>query len=203
MSDPEPADGYVEIQVDRETVVLAVLAFVAIVVVAFFVGRWTAPSPVEGPRLAALEGDPQEAATQRHAETELEEVDGEPMFGGRPVSAAGAPPVAPVPDEPAPAPAREATPAPPPKSAEPVRPAARPPATAEEGWVVQVAAVKSARDAQSLGRRLQGKGYPVRILEEAGLSKVQVGPYASKRDAEEAERRLKREESLSTWVKRS
>ena len=77
------------------------------------------------------------------------------------------------------------------------------PKAAAEGWVVQVSAVKSSRDAKALQQKLQAKGWPVRVLRESGFSKVQVGPFAKRSEADAAERRLKREQRLSTWVKRS
>lgn len=207
----ERSDSYYEVQVDRETLVLLGFGFVALLVAAFLVGRWTAPDlPVDQPeaRLESEESRPGES--EALVDASFEDVDGEPLFGGTPVSAEGAPPIGAVPAEPlpekapaavAPEPAAEA-----PAKAEPTRTAPRReaiPKASAEGWVVQVSAVKSSRDAKALQDKLEAKGWPVRVLREAGVSKVQVGPFAKRSEADAAERRLKSEERLGTWVKRS
>lgn len=211
MSDEvERGDTYYEVQVDRETLVLLALGLLAVVVAAFLVGRWTAPAGGAEPTTvaAAEEAAAEPAVPAESAADEPDDVDGEPLFGSSPVSAEEAPPVSPVPSEPLPG--REAAESPPTRPPSAERPAEREPegepppaATAAGDWVVQVAAVKSSRDAEALKRRLERKGWSVRIIREGGLSKVQVGPYAQQSEAQQAERRLKREEGLSTWVKRS
>ena len=86
----------------------------------------------------------------------------------------------------------------------PARRSERPPAASSSGdWVVQVSATKSSREADRLRSRLEKAGWTVRVRRENGYSKVQVGPFDTKTAATAAERRLKKEESLSTWVKRS
>jgi len=205
----ERSDTYYEVQVDRETLVLLGFGFVVLLVVAFLIGRWTAPGGfVDGPGTElvheALEPDEAESLV------DLGDVDGEPLFGGSPVSAEGAPPIGAVPEQPLPEREREPAPAPEPTKtkAVPSRTATPPsvepiPKAVAEGWVVQVSAVKSSRDAKALQKKLQAKGWPVRVLRESGFSKVQVGPFAKRSDADAAERRLKREQRLSTWVKHS
>ena len=140
-----------------------------------------------------------------------EDVDGEPLFGDTTVSARGAPPVAPVPAAPVPeakppGPSARTTSTPPAGRAVPSRPPAAAPAAAgtasASGWIVQVGALKERREADELSRRLAAKGYPVRIQEEGGFHKVQVGPYEARAEAEGAERRLKAEEKLATWLHR-
>jgi cell division septation protein DedD len=66
---------------------------------------------------------------------------------------------------------------------------------------VQVAAVKERREADQLAGKLRAKGYPVRVVEDAGFLKVQVGPFTTKSDAQASEKRLKVQERLGTWVK--
>jgi cell division septation protein DedD len=211
----ERSDTYYEVQVDRETLVLLGFGFVALLVAAFLVGRWTAPAPAAGGEQAAALGELAGLGGDEPSpiDGDGEDVDGEPLFGGSPVSAEGAPPIGAVPAEPLP----EAVPAKEPEgksAAESVARAKPKPATetasrvasppvADEGWVVQVSAVKSSRDAKQLQEKLQAKGWPVRVQRESGFSKVQVGPFAKRSEADAAERRLKREDGLSTWVKRS
>ncbi len=205
----ERSDSYYEVQVDRETLVLLGFGFVVLLVVAFLIGRWTAPGgSVEGPGTELVNEAPESEETE--SLVDLGDVDGEPLFGGSPVSAEGAPAIGAVPEQPLPE--REAEPVTTSEraktKAEPSRadstPSVEPiPKAAAEGWVVQVSAVKSSRDAKALQQKLQAKGWPVRVLRESGFSKVQVGPFAKRSEADAAERRLKREQRLSTWVKRS
>ena len=173
----ERSDSYYEVQVDRETLVLLGFGFVALLVAAFLVGRWTAPSGADGDHQAAQIEELADFENERlaSADGEAEDVDGEPLFGGSPVSAEGAPPIGAVPEEPLPAkdPEPETKPAAVAKKTTPVakRPTSAPiPKAAAEGWVVQVSAVKSSRDAKALQDKLQAKGWPVRVLREMRLS---------------------------------
>ena len=223
MSDVDPG-SYVEIQMDRQTVVLGAVGFLVLMALAFMLGRWTAPD-AEPSRPVAAAGEA-DADGENPPAVEEQAVDGEPMFGDRVVSAAGAPPIAPVPARstapPVGATSRSpATGAAPPPAADargatesrtatgearprPRDPSPEEPATAAGsvgGWVIQVAAVKEASEARALERKLGGKGYPVRIVAEGDYHKVQVGPFGKKSEAQVVERRLKREENLATWLK--
>lgn len=204
----ERSDTYYEVQVDRETLVLLGFGFVALLIAAFLVGRWTAPVGVrETEDAVLLDAESTGAdAGERASSDAIQDVDGEPLFGGTPVSAEGAPPIGAVPEKPLPERASvepEATSEPAPALVV-AKPATETiPAAAAEGWVVQVSAVKSSRDAKALQARLEAKGWPVRVVREGGYSKVQVGPFAKRSEADAAERRLKREDRLSTWVKHS
>jgi cell division septation protein DedD len=228
VSDPgkEGQDSYLEIQMDRETVVLALVGVVVLLVIAFLVGRWTA-GPAEDaaersePPAAAAPGA-SEAAASGPPRADVAEVDSKADFGAVPVAPVPPPRtvVPPAPTLPATTPppaARPATPAP--RAAPPAaRPAPTPardgsrapspppaPATAKEGaaYVIQVLAATEAKDAAALVKRLQGRGYAVRTVEEDGYHKVQVGPFATIAEAQVVERRLKREEKLATWIRRS
>lgn len=206
----ERNDTYYEVQVDRETLVLLGVGFLALLAAAFLVGRWTAPAGAPEPvEQAALEEQAGGGLPDEPPSEVTEDVDGEPLFGGTPVSAEGAPPIGAVPTEPLPETSEPVeTPAPPktepPPETKPAAPASTPiPKASAEGWVVQVAAVKASKEAKALQQKLEAKGWPVRVVREGGYSKVQVGPFAKRSEADTAERRLKREERLSTWVKRS
>jgi len=251
VSDLDKGDAYFEIQMDRETVVLAAVGFVFLLVVAFLVGRWTAPGPVTGagdvPAPTAADRD---RDTTTRAEIEESEVDSKPQFGSTPVDGGRvSPAIAPVPDRPVPsrepatstkkspsptgtsssappktptkqpaatktaqskqpAPKQAMTPPPAPRPApvpvEPVAPgeSASPDGGEGGGYVVQVLAANTPVDADKLSSRLRRAGYTVRTLEEQGLYKVQVGPYSDMEEARAAERRLKRDEKLGTWIRR-
>ncbi len=223
------AESYLEIQMDRPTIVLAAGAVLVLVVGAFLLGSWYGSRASTGDDIAgAAPAAEPEAATLEHDGEDLAAEDG---FGGKDLTARGAPPVGAVPVAPTP---RASVPGPtsaaaaatsPPKSqpaSRVVEPAARATAAAPrptaarataaaapagiptgESWVIQVAAVKDRAEATRLADRLRGKGYPVRVIEDAGYVKVQAGPYATKADAQAAEQRLKREEKVGTWLKRA
>jgi cell division septation protein DedD len=63
---------------------------------------------------------------------------------------------------------------------------------ASPGWVVQVAAVSHQEDADLLAGELKRRGYNVAIHSEAGdkLLHVQIGPLATKKDADAMRQRL-------------
>lgn len=249
-------ESYLEIQMDRSTIVLAALGLVVLLAGAFLLGSWfgsRSADEADAASATGAEAEAGEAALDEHdGEPQGEVVEGEEGFGGKPVSARGAPAVSAVPQATA---GRTATPTPSPGPAdgiaeEEVTPArgataakaasstaakaasstaakataakataakataakataakataAPPPPTASASgtWIVQVAAVKDRPEAEQLAARLRKKGWPVRIVEEAGFVKVQVGPYDTQAAGRTAEQRLKREERLGTWLKR-
>jgi cell division septation protein DedD len=73
------------------------------------------------------------------------------------------------------------------------------------GFVVQVAAVNKREEAETIARRLGGKGYPAFITTPAGVAnvfRVRVGKYESRREAESVAGRLEKEEQFKPWVTR-
>ena len=126
----------------------------------------------------------------------------------QPVVESVRPPVAPKPMTPA-----APKPAPPAARAAPAsRPSAPPPAvptptrTLEEpkgnGYVVQVAAVQKRAEANTIARRLSGKGYPAFVTTSGSNFRVRVGKYENRREAETVANRLEREERVEPWVTR-
>ncbi len=100
----------------------------------------------------------------------------------------------------APAPAKAATPGhnPPPRAD-----STDPPGN---GFVVQVAAVRQRAEADTIRRRLAGKGYPAFVSTPAAsgpaVFRVRVGKYDSRREAESIAGRLEREEQFKPWITR-
>ena len=95
------------------------------------------------------------------------------------------------------------------EKAEPSR--AAPPAppssvTSGEGFVVQVAALRDRTEADTLVRRLSGKGYSAFVVNPVPgtppVYKVQVGRFAERAEAVRVSSRLKAEEQFSPWVTR-
>jgi cell division septation protein DedD len=95
---------------------------------------------------------------------------------------------------------------------ESAKPAPEPPvpaAAASTGrpgqWIVQVISLQDRGAATNMAKRLSGKGYPAFVLDPspgaARLYRVQVGGYADRNDAEQASRRLEKDEQLKPLVR--
>jgi len=89
-----------------------------------------------------------------------------------------------------------------------VQPQPAPPAqsVARAGsWIVQVVSLQDRAAATAVARRLSSKGYPAFVLEPAGggprIYRVQVGGYSDKNDAEQASRRLEKDEQFKPFVR--
>jgi cell division septation protein DedD len=68
-----------------------------------------------------------------------------------------------------------------------------------------VAATKQRSEADSIARRLTGKGYPAFVTTPTSgptMFRVRVGKYKDRREAETVARRLEREEQFKPWVTR-
>ena len=97
-----------------------------------------------------------------------------------------------------------------PPAATPVAPAApRAPVAvaatepAGNGFVVQVAATRERGEADTIARRLAGKGYPAFVTSPAaGMFRVRVGKFTDRREAETVATRLEKEEQFKPWVTR-
>jgi cell division protein FtsN len=105
-------------------------------------------------------------------------------------------PAAAAPSKP-PAPGAPATSAP--------APAAATSAAARTGYAVQVAAVNAKGEADSIAKRLAGKGYSAYVEDPKGSQKmyrVRVGTFKTRREAQTTADRLKKEENFKPWVTR-
>ena len=93
----------------------------------------------------------------------------------------------------------------PPSAAAPVSPA--PPASAGRpgGWIVQLMALQDRSACATLADRLAAKGYPAFVLDPAPGSpkifRVQVGGFPDRDKADQAARRLEKEEQLKPYVR--
>ena len=76
--------------------------------------------------------------------------------------------------------------------------------TGAAGFAVQVGAFADGDTAERLADALRAKGYAVTVVAGTGAGasrwRVRVGPLASREEADGAAARLKREETLPTWV---
>jgi len=70
------------------------------------------------------------------------------------------------------------------------------------GYVVQVAAVQKRAEANTIARRLSGKGYPAFVTASGSNFRVRVGKYPNRREAETVANRLERDEGIEPWVTR-
>jgi cell division septation protein DedD len=126
------------------------------------------------------------------------------------------PPPAPVvtrapPPAAAPATTPAVTPAPTTPAEPPPSPAPTPTSTSGEpggpGYVVQVAALQVRVEADTIAKRLSGKGYPAYVTAPASgasapIYRVRVGKYKSRREAEQVAARLEKEEQFKPWISR-
>lgn len=76
-----------------------------------------------------------------------------------------------------------------PQKTQPVQQA--PKATAQGHWYVQLGAFGNSANAQKLMNEFKQKGYNVRILRDNKLNRVQIGPYATKKEAEQVQSRTR------------
>jgi cell division septation protein DedD len=73
---------------------------------------------------------------------------------------------------------------------------------AGNGFVVQVAAVRTRTDADAMARRLSAKGYPAFVTTSGANFRVRVGKYDDRHDAESVAGRLEKEEQFKPWITR-
>jgi septal ring-binding cell division protein DamX len=73
------------------------------------------------------------------------------------------------------------------------------------GWIVQLMALQDRSACATLAERLAAKGYPAFVLDPAAGSpkifRVQVGGYPDREKADQAARRLEKEEQLKPYVR--
>ncbi|MGH9469466.1 MAG: SPOR domain-containing protein [Terriglobia bacterium] len=116
----------------------------------------------------------------------------EQNINSTPAPAAAAAPTAPVKQAPPPAAAERST------RKSPSTPAAILPAARAKGLMIQVSASHAEQEASTLVRKLKSQGYSALLVtpEEAGahdrIYRIQVGPYATRRQAMQAMERLGR-----------
>jgi DedD protein len=74
------------------------------------------------------------------------------------------------------------------------------------GFVVQVASLRSRTEADAIARRLSAKGFPSFVSTPASsgprVFRVRVGKYTDRREAETVARRLEKEEQFKPWITR-
>jgi hypothetical protein len=72
-------------------------------------------------------------------------------------------------------------------------------------WVVQLVALKDRGDATAMANRLSAKGYPAFVLDPTAgapaIYRVQVGGYADRDHADQAARRIEKEEKIQGYVR--
>ena len=77
---------------------------------------------------------------------------------------------------------------------------------AGNGFVVQVAAVNDRREAETIARRLAGKGYPTFVTTPRNgvpkMFRVRIGKYPTRREAQTIAARLEKEDQFKPWITR-
>ena len=107
---------------------------------------------------------------------------------------------------------KPATPAPPPSKPVPAATAPAAPAVASvpepagAGFAIQVAALREREEADSIVKRLAGKGYPAYVVSPAkgapAVYRVRVGKFKERREADTIAARLQKEEQFKPWIVR-
>jgi cell division septation protein DedD len=222
-------DAFREIQLNGKQLVFMAMAFVVIAVGIFLMGVQVGRG-VRGER-GLPEGADAVAAVTPESEPPLPPASGAQGSSDAPLTAgeklsyaerltgneAAADSLKKAPEPPAEAPAPKAeTPAPEPVAAAPA-PAPAPaaaaapaaPASAEppgNGFAIQVAALRERSEADTIVKRLAGKGYPAYVLAPAkgapSVYRVRVGKFKERREADTVAARLQKEEQFKPWVVR-
>ena len=92
-----------------------------------------------------------------------------------------------------------------PKVAAPAAAAPSASSTDRSGFAVQVAAVNARSEADTIVKRLAGKGYPAYVEVPKGSAstfRVRVGTYVTRHEAQDIADKLKNEEKFKPWVTR-
>jgi cell division septation protein DedD len=95
------------------------------------------------------------------------------------------------------------TPAAPPATAKPAANRTAPPA--DDGWYVQVSALRVKSEADAVARRYAARGLNAFVTSPPGSTnvfRVRVGPYSTRREADAVAARFRKEERVDPWVTR-
>jgi len=220
-------EGFREIQLNGKQLVFLFMAAAVISVVIFLLGVLVgrdvrsdrpaateaaaldiAPDPAVSPPAQTATPPPQAAAEPPAPAEDLTyhdrlEKDASPPERLKPSSSEASPASRSVSKTPAPhAPVQ---PQPVATSQHPVTPAVAEPTG--PGFAVQVAAYKDRNDAETLAKRLTGKGYPAFVMAPVkgaptALYRVRIGKYKDQREAEAVSHRLETEEQMKPWIAR-
>lgn len=202
-------DGFHEIQLSGKQLVFLFMTGTVVTVLIFLLGVQVGRNArIENP-LAGDAADPAAAASPPPAAATPSEA----IAAGGPPAAEPPVPAAEPDDELSyakrlqsdSAPAENLKP-PPPAPAEAAAPTAQTQAGSRPGaWIVQVISLQDRGAAAAIAARLTGKGYPAFVLDPApgapAIYRVQVGGYPDRRDAEQASRRLEKDEQFKPLVR--
>ncbi len=223
-------DAFREIQLNGKQLVFMAMAFVVIAVGIFLMGVQVGrgvrgerglPDGGEMAAAAAESEPPLPAASAGQGSSEMPVTAGEKLsYAERLTGNEGVADSLTKTPEPAP-PAEPPTPKPEPVTATPApvvarnapasEPAAAPAAAASAepagtGYAIQVAALREPSEADTIARRLAGKGYPAYVLAPVtgapSVYRVRVGKFKERREADTVAARLQKEEQFKPWVVR-
>ena len=166
--------------------------------------RLQATDPAAGDKLAADPAAQKPAEPKPAAKPEIKPADPKPV-DAKPVETKATETKAPAAKPPVPA-TQNQKPSPAPAQATKSTAAAEPVGSNRPGaWIVQLAAIQDRAEAANIARRLTGKGYPAFVLDPAPgapvIYRVQVGGYPDRDKADQAARRLEKEEHFKPYVR--
>jgi cell division septation protein DedD len=218
LTQPDTDDGFHEIQLSGKQLVALFMMGTTVLVMTFLCGVWVGRG-VPNDRAAGGDGSEGMASAPPPAATPSQ-----PVASSGPPAAEPPAPAAEPDDELSyakrlqadSAPAEKlkppaGTPAAPPKPAASTPPQPKPEPAAPQStgrpgnWIVQVVSLQDRSAATAIAKRLTGKGYPAFVLDPASggprIYRVQVGGFTDKNDAEQASRRLERDEQFKPFVR--
>lgn len=222
-------DAFREIQLNGKELVFMAMAFVVLGVGIFLMGVLVGrgvraergvPDGSDGPMAAAVESEPPlppASVGQGSSDTPVTAGEklsyAERLTGNEPSAEALKKPSEPAPPAEAPTPKPEApitaSAVPPPAATAPAASAPAAAASTEPpgtGFAIQVAALRERSEADTIVKRLAGKGYPAYVLAPAkgapAVFRVRVGKFKERREADTVAARLQKEEQFKPWVVR-
>ena len=219
LTQPDTDDGFHEIQLSGKQLVFLFMAGTTVAVMIFLCGVWvgrgvpndrgvnnegteamagTAPPPAATPSQPVASGGPPAAEPPAPAAEPEDEL----SYAKRLQADA-------APAEKLKQPAASSAPAPKPPAATPPQPKPEPAAPQSTGrpgaWIVQVVSLQDRAAAAAIAKRLTAKGYPAFVLDPAAggprIYRVQVGGFNDKNEAEQASRRLEKDEQFKPFVR--
>lgn len=215
-------DAFREIQLNGKQLVFMAMAFVVIFVGIFLMGVLVGrgvraerglPDGTDGTVASAVESEPPlppAAVGQGSSDTPItagEKLSYAERLGNEPAADLLEKPAEPAPPAEPPTPKPEA----PASTSNEPEPALVPAAAgstepASTGFAIQVAALRERSEADSIVKRLAGRGYPAYVLAPAkgapSVYRVRVGKFKERREADTVAARLQKEEQFKPWVVR-
>ena len=191
-----------EFQLETRHMALLILLVVILCVASFMFGRWVERQRI-GPQVTSAAGKADPNIQDVDISKDLTFFDTLKTEQVQPIAGGSAPPSGSASSSASTAGTARAAVPPPTRTTAPAATATSrsdPRRSVSEGIMIQVFAGKDRAAAESIRKRLRGKGYTAILVSSGGTHKVRVGPYADRTEAQRAEATLREQEHLTTWI---